>query len=704
MLKNRSHPLRRNLLAVCTFLVPLGVLAWLGQSELRRQSAQARGALDREALLLLRNAASNLEQQLDELLAEMAVEARGLLAEDSPAVATRGLRQRGFGAALDILLLDSTGQLIHPRPDNVPSILPFSADASSRFAREQAEMLHLADLLITRQEYEQAERHLQAATEKSFYFTRRGSTQIRNHTELLFRLATVQKRLQRDEASDTFAEVVELVQRSRSSWGRGTFIDPLPTLGLYSELAIAELEDRAEALADLLRFLATGRYDEIGSETLGAVGERLAERLVATTANTAQAEDLLANLSVHLHARAAASAYDDLMRETVRRRLLTNPEHTIPGEDSLRYVITGGSPRSFLLLCPTPEQLQARASWCALRLDLSDLLASALGPFIRTDSYFALAVSDGEGQPIIEAPEAPEDYIAPAASSYGLTLRAFPRDIVRFLADQRANAQGLALLVFGLLVAAAVGALWMWRSVSRESELLALKVDLVSRVSHELKTPLALIQLYGETLSLERANSLEQAAGFGDIIVRESARLTAMIQRILDFSRQESGTFVYSKKRIDLTACVEEIAAAYQPHLTARGAKLDLQLQPGVEAEVDRSALQSVVVNLLENALKYGRQIDPDPTLRIDLRQSANQAILEVQDRGRGIPPEERDRIFDSFYRATNAGEVRGAGLGLSLVLHFAQAHGGSVTALPRRDGGTTFRVAFVAATSNKDA
>jgi hypothetical protein len=206
MLKNRSHPLRRNLLAVCTFLVPLGVLAWLGQSELRRQSAQARGALDREALLLLRNAASNLEQQLDELLAEMAVEARGLLAEDSPAVATRGLRQRGFGAALDILLLDSTGQLIHPRPDNVPSILPFSADASSRFAREQAEMLHLADLLITRQEYEQAERHLQAATEKSFYFTRRGSTQIRNHTELLFRLATVQKRLQRDEASDTFAE------------------------------------------------------------------------------------------------------------------------------------------------------------------------------------------------------------------------------------------------------------------------------------------------------------------------------------------------------------------------------------------------------------------------------------------------------------------------------------------------------------------
>ena len=119
------------------------------------------------------------------------------------------------------------------------------------------------------------------------------------------------------------------------------------------------------------------------------------------------------------------------------------------------------------------------------------------------------------------------------------------------------------------------------------------------------------------------------------------------------------------------------------------------ELEPDLIANVDKAALGGALVNLLENALKYGNEESPDHSLRVELRRASDKAILELHDRGRGIPTGQHDRIFDSFFRASNSGEVRGAGLGLSLVRHFAIAHEGSVVAMPRHGGGTTFRIAI---------
>ena len=280
-----------------------------------------------------------------------------------------------------------------------------------------------------------------------------------------------------------------------------------------------------------------------------------------------------------------------------------------------------------------------------------------------------------------------------ATTSFGLTLRVYPADSARLVTEAEAAHVKRVLLVLALFLTAVGGALWSWRSVSRETELAALKIDLVSRVSHELKTPLALIRMYGETLGMGRTRDAEQAREFGAIISRESERLTTLIQRILDFSRQQAGTLTYSPVRHDLGELLREIAYAYAPHLEAKGVFLVDSLPLGIEVDCDKSGLEGAIVNLLENTTKYGREGEHEQEVELLLERRGDQAVIEVKDHGRGIPDGEHDRVFDGFYRATNSGEVRGAGLGLGIVQHFARAHGGDIVALPRDGGGTIMRM-----------
>jgi two-component system phosphate regulon sensor histidine kinase PhoR len=219
-------------------------------------------------------------------------------------------------------------------------------------------------------------------------------------------------------------------------------------------------------------------------------------------------------------------------------------------------------------------------------------------------------------------------------------------------------------------------------------------------VSHELKTPLALVRMYGETLSLGRARDEAQAAEFGGIIARESERLSALIQRILDFSRQQAGTLTYAATTFDLGQRLRRVVEDYSPHLASRGVFVVDDLPSDIRVHCDQNALESAIVNLLENAAKYGRDGETEHEIELALTTADGAAVVEVRDHGRGIPPEERERIFDGFYRATNAGEARGAGLGLNLVRHFARAHGGDITARPRDGGGTVMRLTLPLATS----
>lgn len=248
----------------------------------------------------------------------------------------------------------------------------------------------------------------------------------------------------------------------------------------------------------------------------------------------------------------------------------------------------------------------------------------------------------------------------------------------------------LILAMFLVIVLAVVFSL---RFVFHEIELAELKSTLVSNVSHELKTPLALIRLFSETLQMGRAESPEKEKEFLRIIHKESERLTHLIDNVLDLGRIEQDRKTYSMRPTDLLEVVNETVEAYRFQLQQQGFTLVTDLEPGLPpVSADPDALTQALLNLMDNAIKYSLR---EKHLKVALGREDGQAVISVQDRGIGIPPREQRRIFDMFYRAERGlvHSVKGSGLGLSLVRHIVEAHGGAIRVESRPGHGSTFSI-----------
>jgi signal transduction histidine kinase len=223
------------------------------------------------------------------------------------------------------------------------------------------------------------------------------------------------------------------------------------------------------------------------------------------------------------------------------------------------------------------------------------------------------------------------------------------------------------------------GLLLVYSNVRREMQVSKLKSDFVANVSHELKTPLALIRLFSETLELGRVHTEEKAREYYRVINKESQRLTQLINNILDFSRIEAGRREYNFAKTDVTRVVEEVLDAYRFQIEQHGFQLEVELGEDVpELSVDKEALGQALINLLNNALKYSRE---EKHVKVEVRRDGRRVLICVSDRGIGIPKSEQKKIFEKFYRAENSlvHETKGSGLGLSLVQHIMEAHGGGV-------------------------
>ena len=223
------------------------------------------------------------------------------------------------------------------------------------------------------------------------------------------------------------------------------------------------------------------------------------------------------------------------------------------------------------------------------------------------------------------------------------------------------------------------GLFLVYKNVKRELHLSRLKSDFVANVSHELKTPLALIRLFAETLELGRVPGEEKARQYYRIINKESQRLTQLINNILDFSRIEAGRKEYRFARADVGRIVHEVIESYRFPIEQQGFTLEVDVAEELPAaQVDKEALSQALINLVNNAIKYS----PDEKhLRVAARTEGNSLAISVADRGIGIAKADQKRIFEKFYRAENSlvHETKGSGLGLSLVQHIVEAHGGSV-------------------------
>jgi signal transduction histidine kinase len=247
---------------------------------------------------------------------------------------------------------------------------------------------------------------------------------------------------------------------------------------------------------------------------------------------------------------------------------------------------------------------------------------------------------------------------------------------------------GLSLLMIG-------GILLTYRNISREMKLAKLKSDFVANVSHELRTPLALIRLYAETLELGRLNAKEKYQEYFRIIREESERLTALINNILDFSRIEAGRKEYDFKETNLAELVHSTLDSYRFQIEQNGFAFEEHISPDIPpVNVDREAIARSLLNLVNNALKYSKD---KKFVGVSLYRSNGSVNLEVQDQGIGISPNEQEKIFEKFYRCGDplVHNVKGSGLGLSLVRHIARAHGGDVLVESAPEKGSKFTIAL---------
>ena len=281
---------------------------------------------------------------------------------------------------------------------------------------------------------------------------------------------------------------------------------------------------------------------------------------------------------------------------------------------------------------------------------------------------------------------------APSFEGVRLQLRYRDRSIeqeVRRLAIAKT-----ALIGFiDLMLLAGLGL--VWTNVRRELRLSRLKSDFVANVSHELKTPLALIRLYAETLELRRVPSDERKGEYYRVIGKESRRLTQLINNILDFSRIEAGRREYRMVPSDIGAVVRDVVESYRFAVEKLGFSLELSVGDELPPlELDPEAISQAVINLLNNAIKYSSE---QKSIKVSVRRELDRVLLSVSDRGIGIPRSEHRRIFEKFYRVETSllHTTKGSGLGLALVQHITEAHGGRVELASAPGEGSTFTLSL---------
>lgn len=240
-----------------------------------------------------------------------------------------------------------------------------------------------------------------------------------------------------------------------------------------------------------------------------------------------------------------------------------------------------------------------------------------------------------------------------------------------------------------------IGGWVIFKNIKKEIELAQIKTDFVSNVSHELRTPLSLISMFSETLELDRVKSEEKKKEYYSIISQETNRLGRIVNSILSFSKMEAGKRQFNMNDAYINDIVETVYQSYQFHLEQKGFKLFLEKDETILIlKVDEEAISEALVNLVDNAVKYS---DQKKVITVRTGKKENFAFIEVEDEGMGIPQKDQKKIFEKFFRVSsgNVHNVKGSGLGLSIVKNIMDAHHGNIELKSEIGKGSTFRLVF---------
>lgn len=254
---------------------------------------------------------------------------------------------------------------------------------------------------------------------------------------------------------------------------------------------------------------------------------------------------------------------------------------------------------------------------------------------------------------------------------------------------------GILILSFAAVVS--VGSVATLFYVRREASLARLQTEFLSKVSHDLRTPLTSIRMFVETLQLGRGGDPETVQQCLDTIATETDRLTRLIDRLLGFARMEAGRRVYEADDESVADIVDVAVEAFEAQRLEHPYELTLDVPKDLPpVRVDPAALSEAVLNLLQNAHRY---TGSDKRIELACRTLGDRVEIVVSDNGPGIPAPEHRRIFEKFYRTHEARkrQVPGTGLGLAMVKHIVEAHDGDVTVESAPGRGATFIISLPA-------
>jgi signal transduction histidine kinase len=324
-------------------------------------------------------------------------------------------------------------------------------------------------------------------------------------------------------------------------------------------------------------------------------------------------------------------------------------------------------------------------------LEEHPLLPRSVSGGLSNAELAALQVSAPDGAPLFRFGPAAEAAYAGDTVTAGpgspVFRAALPASVAGRLVVERPRSR--LPLLFGLLAVTAGLAAVALRQLRREQELARLRADFTSSVSHELRTPLTQILLFAETLELGRAVGDGERRLALAIIVQEARRLAHLVENVLQLSRAERGMVRVRTEELPLAPLLRETVERFAP-LAAGGARLDTELDEGLVAPVHADSLRQIVINLLDNAVKYGGD---EGTVSLRASLAAGRARLEVDDAGPGIAPDDRTKVWEPFVRLERSPAVAGSGIGLAVVRELVAAHGGACRVEAAPGGGARFVV-----------
>lgn len=388
---------------------------------------------------------------------------------------------------------------------------------------------------------------------------------------------------------------------------------------------------------------------------------------------------------------------DDVFRRILVQRILPNLDLGRPPLDQLRHLHKVFDKQSYLVSYWQREYGDKQhliVAWHDVPRIVHDLFPRV---FAETTEHARMNVVDEEGRIVFGPAIRGTEFTV--GRPFETTLYGWRLQVALTAAQElgvtveRRRTLELIMVAASFLVVVC-GVVIVVFAAERERRLAAIKSDFVANVSHELKTPLSLIRMFGELLATRRIADEKKQQQYLSIIVNESERLSSLIDNVLDFARLERGRAAYTFHESDLGEVVSRAVEMYRYRAEREGVEIGLTVSEVIPiAMLDERAIELVIVNLLDNAIKYAKE-----SKLVDVYvESRSDRLLQIRvvDSGPGIALEDQRRIFDRFVRGRGARDkqVRGSGIGLALVKHIARSHGGDAWVESELGRGSTFFV-----------